>query len=404
MPDGMGRVDDAVMLEHAASAPRKGAVVLAGHLLGAARIAKLCIPPQQWRKNQIPILANLLLQVKGGILTAQGTDLERCSAATAPAQGTLGPVTVAATVLVDLLARLPAEAEITLEEDRSLGRLIFRAPGLTAKMMALPAEDFPVWKSPGEGAVEFEIPVASLRRLLTLPAHAISTEETRYYLNGLYLHIATAPEAKLCAVATDGHRLALAEEDVPTGAERMPAVIVPRLAVSVLRGLLTQRVTGSVRITVTDALIAFAMSGWTLQAKPVAGTFPDYGRVVPHGDVATRRLKVPDPLGFARLLETAASISSERSRPVRLEKRTGDASLWIVTASPDQGEVELQMPHDVAAWDETSPEIVVGFQTRYLCALARAVPSGLTCLIQDASAPMRVEFPAGLAVLMPMRV
>jgi DNA polymerase-3 subunit beta len=384
----------------AIAAPASGALVLAGHLLNAARIAKLATA----RRNTVPILSNLLLQVEDEVLTAVGTDMELRSAAIAPARGTLGPVTVSAQVLVDLLARLPPDAEVTLEEDKALGRLILRAPGLTAKMFALPAEDFPSFNGPAPRACEFDIPVASLRRLLTLPGHAISTEETRYYLNGLYLHIATAPESKLCTVATDGHRLALAEEEVPVGAARMPDVIVPRGAVSVVRGLLSQRLTGAVRVTVSDTRVRFVAPGWVIQAKVIDGTYPDWRRVVPAQGQAKRRLKVPDPKGFARLLEMAASISSERSRPVRIEKRQGDTTVWITVASPDQGEAELQMPQDVAAWDEASPEVQVGFQMRYLRAVAHAVPSGLTFHIQDPSAPMRVEFPAGLAVLMPMRV
>jgi DNA polymerase-3 subunit beta len=381
------------------AAPATGALVLAGHLLSAARLAQ----GASMRRATIPILTHLLLEATDGVLTVQATDMEVHAAATAPAHGSLPSVTVAAAVLVELLSRLPADAEVHLEGDRKLGRLVMKAPGLTIRSMAMPVEDFPAAMEI-KPVVSFEMPVASLRRLLTLPAQAISTEETRYYLNGLFLHVSADAEPQLGAVATDGHRLVLAQEALPAAAAGMPSVIVPRGTVSMVRGLLNQRVTGCIRVEVSDTRVRFAGASWTITSKVIDGTFPDWKRVVPRADQAVSRLKVPDPVGFARRLELTAAISTERSRPVRIEKRGRDTTVWIVACSPDAGEAELSMPADVAAWSEDSRPVTAGFQLRYLGTLARAVPSGLTFLIQDHAAPMLAEFPAGLAVLMPMRV
>ena len=403
MPDGMGRVDDAPRTEHASTmAPAEGAVVLAGHLLNAARVAR----GAAMTRGTIPVLTHLRLEAADGSLSVEGTDMERHSLTAAPALGTLRPTTVSASLLVDLLARLPAETEVELVQgpsDKGLGRLVLRTPMLTVRAMAYPVEDFPTaleWKRRST----FSIPVPSLRRLFTLPAHAISTEETRYYLNGLYLHIATAPEVKLCTVATDGHRLAMAEEPLPDGAEEMPSVIVPRHIVAMVRGLLTHRVTGQVTVEVSDTMIRFTTPAWTITSKVIDGTFPDWHRVVPHIDQARHQLKVPDPRGFIRLLEAAGCIATERSRPVRMERREKDATVWITVRSPDEGEAELRVPPEIATWAAEGAPTEVGFQLRYLRDLAQAVPGGLTLHIQDGSAPMRAEFPAGLSVLMPMRV
>ncbi|MCR0981818.1 DNA polymerase III subunit beta [Roseomonas populi] len=403
MPDGTIHAEGMAAEEtRVSTAAQSGAVVLAGHLLAAAKVARAAT----MRKGTIPVLTHLRVEADGGSVRIQGTDMERHAATAAPAQGSLPPTTVSASVLVDLLSRLPAEAEVQLEQrgaDKELGRLVLRAPRLTVRALAYPPEDFPAaqdWKVRST----FSIPVPSLRRLFTLPAHAISTEETRFYLNGLYLHIATAPEVRLCTVATDGHRLALAEEPLPSGAEEMPSIIVPRHTVAMIRGLLTQRATGHVRVEVSDQAIRFSTPAWTVTSKAIDGTFPDWQRVVPHIDQARHRLKVPDPRGFIRLLEAAGCIATERSRPVRFERRRKDATVWVTMRSPDEGEAELQIPHDVASWDGDGVETEVGFQLRYLRDLAQAVPGGLTFHIQDGSAPMRAEFPAGLGVLMPMRV
>ncbi len=396
MPDGMGRVDDAPRTEHASGPPGQ-AVVLAGHLRAAARHAAGATE----RRNTIPILSYLLLQAEGGTLTVQGTNMDELVTATAPARGDLPRVTVPALRTAVLLARLPDETEITLRPEPDLGGVRLSAPGLRAVLMALPADDFPTIRDGFKPVARFAIPVPSLRRLVTLPGHAISTEETRYYLNGLYLARREAgEETLLSATATDGHRLVRVDEPLPAGAGRLPGLIVPRKTVARIRALLDARATGEVQVEASDTKVRFQVGHVSIFSKVIDGTFPDIDRVIPRDVDATATIRVLQPVRFREAIETAAAISDERSRPVKFQGETG--AIRLSSASPEMGTAEVDLPPEVATWEGLPREI--GFQARYLAALARILPEGFTARIADHSAPMRIDFPRGVAVLMPMRV
>ncbi len=396
MPDGSIL---AAPRARAKATPAPGVTILAGHLREAVRIASLAT----MRRNTVPILSNLLLRFSGDTLTATGTDMEVANAATAPATGTLPDLTVNARALAALLARLEPETEISLQHDAGLGRMILSGGGLVAKLLTLPVEDFPNITEM-EPAASFRLDVADLRRLLDTTAPAISTEETRYYLNGIYLQtMEVAGTWTLRAVATDGHCMIIAEMPCPDGAEGMPPVIIPRGAVSRLRTILAGKAAGCVGCQISDTKVRFHMSGWTLISKTIDGTYPEYMRVVPAAGKG-RLLRVLSPRGFARALETVAGISWERSRPVTFTAGA-DSLLYLRSTSPDMGEATLGPPADVAAWDAGGPADLIGFQMRYLRDLCRALPStGFTMQVIDGLEPCRIEFTGGLAVLMPMRV
>ncbi|MFC0411050.1 DNA polymerase III subunit beta family protein, partial [Roseomonas elaeocarpi] len=257
MPDGstMPKAKRAA----AAQAPA-GATILAGHLLRVVRQAKLATA----RRNTIPILSCVLLQVNDGRITAISTDLEATSSAAGPASGVLPPVAVPSSRMAALLHNVAPETEVTLRLPDA-GSLLIKADTLKARLIAQPAEDFPVIKEMPEHAARFSIQLADLERLITGPAHAISTEETRYYLNGLYLE----PEPKhepprLNAVATDGHRLAAFHMDMPAGAEVWGGGIVPRGSLAILRNILGGRAAGEIRVTASDKAIEFTGLDWRL--------------------------------------------------------------------------------------------------------------------------------------------
>ena len=396
MPDGSIL---AAPRARAKATPAPGVTILAGHLREAVRVSAL----STMRRNTVPILSNLLFRFSGDTLTATGTDMEVANAATAPATGVLPDLTVNARALAALLARLEPETEISLRHDAGLGRMLLSGGGLVAKLLTLPAEDFPDITEMGS-VVSFGLDVADLRRLLDTTARAISTEETRYYLNGIYLHTMEVAGAwTLRAVATDGHRMIIAEMPCPVGAEAMPAVIIPRGAVNRLRTILAGKAAGCVDCEISDTKVRFHMSGWTLTSKTIDGTYPEYMRVVPDAGKG-RLLRVLSPRAFARAVETVAGISWERDRPVSISAGA-DASLLLRSTSPDMGEATLVPPADAAAWDAGGPAGLIGFQARYLRDLCRSMPAtGFTMQVIDGREPCRIEFTGGLAVLMPMRV
>lgn len=377
------------------------ATILAGNLLAAVRMAKMATK----RRNTIPVLSNVLIGIGADCATVVGTDLEASVTAMSVAMGDLSPLTVPADRLAALLTRMPVETELTLEEDSKLGRLTVSGGGLKASLLTLPAEDFPkVVRQPD--TLCFSIAAPALRRLLDMVEHAISHEETRYYLSGIYLHVAEKDGAKvLRAVATDGHRMMGADMPPPPGAEGLAGVIIPHDSIRILRILLPGRTDGLVEVIQRrDNSLVFKAGPWVVNTKIIDGTFPEYGRVVPPLDSKHARIVVAAPKALMQSAEMAAAISTERCRPLKLSNGSGPG-LRLEAFSPDTGNTEVQVPLDVAAWNEGPKHPEVGVQARYLRDICRAMPKGFAMQVVDGSAPIRLDCGAdAFGVLMPMRV
>ena len=350
------------------------------------------------RRNTIPILANVLLRAGDGGLKLQATDLdleivERVAAEVA--QG--GATTVPAHTFYDIVRKLPDGSQVALEMTGERGQLTIRAGRSRFTLQTLPDSDFPDLAA-GELPVRFEIGAADLRRLIDKTQFAISTEETRYYLNGIYLHVADlASGPALRAVATDGHRLARVELTAPAGAKGMPGVIVPRKTVSEIQRLVEDP-EGIVAVELSATKIRVSFGQAVLTSKLIDGTFPDYNRVIPTGN--DKRLTV-DRAEFASAVDRVSTISSERGRAVKLS--LADRKLVLTVTNPDSGNATEEIEVDY----ESDP-LDIGFNSRYLLdiasqlegdtALIRLADPGSPTLVQD-----RDDAPA-LYVLMPMRV
>lgn len=209
------------------------------------------------RRNTIPILSNILIDAKGGEVKFTATDLDIEAVDHADAKiDDEGAVTAPAGTLFDVIRKLPTGADVELELNPENRQLAIRSGRSKFSLPTLPAGDFQTM-TPDEDATEFDLEAANLRRLIDKTRFAISTEETRYYLNGVYLHTAdTDAGKKLRTVATDGHRLALSETDAPKGAEALEGVIVPRKAVGEVRRLIDSE-DGDVSVSVSDTKIVF---------------------------------------------------------------------------------------------------------------------------------------------------
>ena len=242
------------------------------------------------------------------------------------------------------------------------------------------------------------MPAEELKTLIERTRFAISTEETRYYLNGIYLHaMGKGASAVLRAVATDGHRLARFETVLPTGAADMPGVIIPRKTVGELVKLLDDS-DESVRIALSDSRIEFRFSDVTLSSKLIDGTFPDYERVIP---TQNDKPMTVDKASFAQAVDRVSTIASAESRAVKLSATSG--RLNLSANSPDRGQASEDIDVDYGATD-----IEIGFNARYLLDIATQL-SGETAefVFADAGSPTLVkdrDNAAVLYVLMPMRV
>ncbi|TVQ59069.1 MAG: DNA polymerase III subunit beta [Rhodobacteraceae bacterium] len=350
------------------------------------------------RRTTIPILSNVLIRGEGGAATLQATDLDIEVKESVPAMvERAGACTAPAHTLHDIARKLPDGAMVTLDHDGAAGRLTVSAGRSRFTLPTLPTEDFPAMAD-SEYAARYTAPAPALRRLLEKASFAISTEETRYYLNGVYLHVADAGGAKrLRAVATDGHRLACIDAEAPEGAESAPDVIVPRKTVAEARKLLEDDA-AEIVVSVSPTRIRFEAGDLTLTSKVIDGSFPDYTRVIPQGN--DRRMAV-DPQEFARTVDRVATVSAERSRAVKLG--LDEDRLVLTVNSPDSGSAtdELTVAYD-------GPPMEIGFNAKYLLEIAGQIDKAdAVFLFADSGAPTLVregEDDSAVYVVMPMRV
>ena len=350
------------------------------------------------RRNTIPILANVLVEADGDSVTFRATDLDIEVVDRAPAMvERAGSTTVAATTLHEIVRKLPDGALVTVTADPTSGRLTVETGKTTFSLATLPKEDFPVMAS-SEYQSNFSAPPPLLRRLFDKSKFAISTEETRYYLNGVYMHVTDGEDGKvLRCVATDGHRLARIDADLPSGAEEMPGVIVPRKTVGELRKLLDDD-EAEIAVSVSETKIRFATPAITLTSKVIDGTFPDYSRVIPQGN--TRRLEV-DAAEFAKAVDRVATVSSERSRAVKLQ--LDEDRLTLSVNAPDSGAAEEEIA--VAYSDE---RLEIGFNAKYLLEIASQVDRENAVFMFNSSGDPTLMHEgndlSAVYVVMPMRV
>ncbi|MEE9294301.1 MAG: DNA polymerase III subunit beta [Phycisphaerae bacterium] len=311
------------------------------------------------RRQTLPILANFLLTIDGGQLSVTATDMElELVASTELPDAEAGEVTVPARKLVDICRSLPADAEIRLEVDGE--RALIRSGRSRFTLMTLPAVDYPSSDSL-TGELRVTVKEGQLRRLLELTHFAMAHQDVRYYLNGLLLDIG---EGLLRAVATDGHRLAIAEIPVQTG-DAARQVIVPRKGISELLRLLGNG-DEEVIIEVGSNAIQIALPEVRLTSKLIDGKFPDYRRVVPKGEDSDKTVVV-DRERVRQALARAAILSNDKYRAVRLCLEAN--VLRVVANNPEQEEAEDEVE---VAYEGEGLEI--GFNVSYLIDALTALP------------------------------
>ena len=350
------------------------------------------------RRNTIPILSNVLLSAGRDRLSFAATDLDMEMVDEADAQVNVeGQITAPAHTLYEIVRKLPDGAEVSLAYSGDDPRLVVSAGRSRFNLPVLPAGDFPVMSTETSGA-QFTMAKDDLARLIDKTRFAVSTEETRYYLNGLYFHtVAEQGVPLLRAVATDGHRLALAETPAPEGAAGSPGVIVPRKTVDQVRRLLDDA-PGAVQLMVSPQKIRFELGNASLTSKVIDGAFPDYLRVIPRGNDKTADI---DNTVFASAVDRVATISAEKSRSVKLAFENDRVTLTVRNMEAGQGVEEVEIGYSDEPFE-------IGFNARYLLDVAGQI-TGETASFKfaDPASPTLVLDPGDPGVqyvLMPLRV
>ena len=345
------------------------------------------------RRNTIPILSNVMIDAQGdGSIRLLATDLDLQVDESVPAQVSQpGATTVSAHTFFDIVRKLPEGSQIELSA--ADGKMQVVAGRARFNLSTLPRDDFPVIAE-GELPTRFELPAATLRQIIDKTRFAISSEETRYYLMGIFLHVA---DDKMKAAATDGHRLARVTVDKPEGADGMPDIIIPKKCVAELRKLLDE-LEGTVEVSLSPTKVRFGLGSAVLTSKLIDGTFPDYNRVIP---TANDKLLKLDPKSFMAGVDRVATIASEKTRAVKMAVDRDKVTLSVT--SPENG-----LAVEEIAADYGNDSLEIGFNARYLMdILAQIEGDSVEVHLADAAAPTLLrenDKSNALYVLMPMRV
>lgn len=348
------------------------------------------------RRNTIPILSNVLFTrgEKGLALRMTDLDIELQVEVAADLAMDFKPFTVPANLLHEIVRKLPDGADCTLEPaDAGMHQMRLKSGRSKFTLQVLPGQDFPATIADGS-LCRIIVPAKTFAAALSAVSFAISTEETRYYLNGVFFH--PAPCGVLL-VATDGHRLAKRAVPISTGAPSdMPGVIIPRKTVGVLAALLPAD--GDVTIDVSDARITFHMEGKRLSSKLIDGTFPDYQRVIPQG---TAPMAEMEGTALKAAVDRASTVAIDKGRGMKFAFAPGGLSLSV--QNPDAGTSEETLDY------EGEINLTIGFNAKYVLDAINNLPNGtLTMSITDAGSPAILradgDHTENLVVLMPMRV
>ncbi|MFN3076710.1 MAG: DNA polymerase III subunit beta [Alphaproteobacteria bacterium] len=350
------------------------------------------------RRATVPILSSVRLEAAGGEMRLNATDMDLEIALSAPADVARGGATTTpAHTLFDIVRNLPEGSQVELELIDETGQLALRSGRSKFSLACMDVEAFPLMAGVPQSH-QFSMAAADLRSLMDRTRFAISTEETRYYLNGIYLHAGRSDGVEvLRSVATDGHRLARMDVPLPPGAAGMPGVIVPRKTVGELCKLI-DNVSGEVEVRVSESKIRFAFDETVLTSKLIDGTFPDYERVIPEGN--DKILQV----NCKRLVEAVnlvSAVSVDKTRAIKVSLSDGSLTLSAFGADSSSGVDELEAEYEAEAME-------IGFNARYLLdILGQITGENVRFALANSGSPTMVREAADASavyVLMPMRV
>jgi DNA polymerase-3 subunit beta len=350
------------------------------------------------RRTTIPILSNVKLEAEQGGISLTATDMDLLVIEQVEAEvNQPGAATAPAHTLYDVVRKLPEGSLVAIEQAKNGPELNLRAGRSTFDLPCLPAADFPSMTDEGLSH-SFALTAGELCRLFDRTKFAISTEETRYYLNGIHLH-ALEDGSALRAVATDGHRLARVEAPLPEGAAGMPPIIVPRKTVNEVRRLIDDiEPEQTVEVALSNARIRFKVGRALLRSRLIDGTFPDYERVIPTGN---DKLLVAPTKALSEAVDRVATIATDKSRAVKLSLAEGRLTLSAV--SPDAGRAIEEVDVSYA-----SEPVEIGFNARYILDMSAQIEGeDIEFAVADSGSPTLVRDPkddSALYVLMPMRV
>lgn len=350
------------------------------------------------RRNTIPILSNVRLDARDGMLTLSATDMDlEINESVAAGVQADGSTTTPAHTLHDIVRKLADDAKVDLTLEPGGAMMTVTSGRSKFKLSCLPVSDFPELGQ-GDMDVTLAIPAKDLRELFDRTRFAMSNDETRYYLNGIYFHAADNNGVSvLRAVATDGHRLAQFEMPLPDGASNMPGIIIPRKTVGEIRKLV-EEAADTITIKISDNKVRFEFDHIVMTSKLIDGTFPDYQKVIPQGN---DKIVEVNPKLFTSAIDRVSTISSEKTRAVKLAIDGTTMTLSAQSADSGSATEDIEISNDNASLE-------IGFNSRYLLDITAQMGSdSCRMILADSGGPTILQDTtdsSSLYVLMPLRV
>jgi DNA polymerase-3 subunit beta len=350
------------------------------------------------RRTTIPILSHVLLNATPMGLSLITTDTDLALIENVPAVVTEpGSTTVSAQMLFDIVRKLPEGSTVELNLVPETGQLNLKGGRSRFNLSCLPPEDFPQLTQ-GELPFHFTLPAATFKKLLDRAKFAMSTEETRYYLNGIHFHIMEKGGQKILrSVATDAHRLAYIEVPLPTGAENMPGIIVGRKTITEARKLVDDT-TAEVSVSLSPTRIEFSFENAVLSSRLIDATYPEYEKAIP---MSNDKTAIVDAKSFAAAVDRVATVSNDKVRTIKMN--LSNNMLTLSAASHDLGNATEEM-----AVDFPHTPIEIGFNARYLLDIAQQIDEDeAQVVLGNGDAPAIIKGmndDEATYVLMPMRV
>ena len=357
------------------------------------------------QRNTIPILGHIMLEANNNRIQIRGTDLDIEVITSAPAQvETAGATTVSAGILYDIVRKLPKENKISLAAVAKPGvmeqqSLEIKSGRSNFSLHTLQQDDFPVMAS-SEYETNFTMPLSILQRMFNKIKHSIATDETRFYLNGAWMHVTDSPSGDrkvLRCVSTDGHQLGRIDTELPANAANMPGVIVPRKTITELLKLSGQE-EAEVEISVAETKIRFVTEDFSLTSKVIDGNFPDYNRVIPKNNNYRMEVNAAD---LAATTDRLVTVCEGDTRAIKLEIRDNNLMLSANAGNVNSADEELAITYN-------GEPMQTGYDSRYLLAALSQIEGDSALFMFNAGVdPVLIHDsndPDLLYVIMPVRV
>ena len=317
-------------------------------------------------RHTLPILSNIILKAKDNELTLSSTNLDIYCADKIRAEVSIaGEISVSAVTFFEIVKRLPSGSEVmmTMEEDEN--EIILKCGRSKFNLSTLKTDDFPII-SDNDLSTNFVLSADELIRIIDKTKFAVSNEETRYYLNGIFLHKANRNSIQfLRAVATDGHRLAQYDIPLPQGAEEITGIIIPKKTIFELRKVLDDA-NGDVSISLNENKIKFTFNDLKIISKVIDGTFPDYTKVIPQNNNKNFKTNNNELKNAIDRVSAVAANEESKSKAIKLSLEDNKLNLSVESQSKGSANEILDISYD-------GDKVDIGFNSKYIIDICNEV-------------------------------